>query len=70
MTAAHALPFPDELDPIREAMRGAPLVRRLTAEQHAELAHDLAAIAAGSARLVAHDDVPTVLEEIARSRGA
>ena len=72
MTAAHLLPLPeaDDLDPIREAMRRAPIVRRLTSEQHAELAQDLADIAAGRARLVAHDDVPAALEEIARSRGA
>jgi hypothetical protein len=61
---------PAQLDPILDAIARAPLVRRLTPEQHAELAADLEAIAAGRARLVEHEDVPAVLEEIARARGA
>lgn len=61
---------PTELDPILDAIARAPLVRRLTPEQHAELANDLEDIAAGRARLVAHEDVPVVLEEIARARKA
>lgn len=55
-----------ELDPVAAAMRRAPLVRRLSAEQHAELAQDLRDIAEGRAQLVTHDDVPRVLEELGR----
>lgn len=68
--AASRAPVPaDAVDPVAAAMRRAPLVRRLTPEQHAELAQDLEDIAAGRARLVSHEDVPRVLEEMGRSEG-
>jgi hypothetical protein len=56
-------------DPVVEAMRRAPVVRMLTPEQHAELAQDLEDIAAGRARLVAHEDVPRVFSEMGRGEG-
>ncbi len=70
MTAAHPLPVLDDADPIREAIRKAPLVQRLTPEQHAELARDIEDIAKGRARLVPEEQVTEALAEIARSRGA
>lgn len=57
-------------DPVLAALDRAPRVQRLTPEQRAELDQDLADIAAGRARLIAHEDMPRALEEIARERGA
>lgn len=51
---------------IRASMERAPLVRRLTDEQRAELAEDLEAIAAGRVDLVPREQV---LEELARRGG-
>ncbi|WP_437910888.1 hypothetical protein WME95_24875 [Sorangium sp. So ce327] len=56
-------------DPILAAIERAPRVQRLTPEQRAELDQDLADIAAGRARLVAHEDLPRALEELAREHG-
>ncbi|WP_437917314.1 hypothetical protein WME73_25090 [Sorangium sp. So ce302] len=56
-------------DPILAAIDRAPRVQRLTPEQRAELDRDLADIAAGRARLVAHEDLPRALEELAREQG-
>jgi hypothetical protein len=58
--------IPEPADPIHAALQRAPLVRRLTPEQRAELDRDMEDIAAGRARIVAHEDVPAALEEIAR----
>ncbi|WP_437617752.1 hypothetical protein [Sorangium sp. So ce1151] len=56
-------------DPIlAAAIDRAPRVQRLTPEQRAELEQDLADIAAGRARLVAHEDLPQALEELAREQ--
>ncbi|KYF95530.1 hypothetical protein BE20_31100 [Sorangium cellulosum] len=64
------MPRPDvsPSDPILAALDRAPRVQRLTPEQRAELERDLADIAAGRARLVAHEDLPRALEELARGR--
>ncbi|WP_437774138.1 hypothetical protein [Sorangium sp. So ce1097] len=61
---------PDALpsDPILAAIDRAPRVQRLAPEQHAELEQDLADMAAGRARLVAHEDLPRALEELAREQ--
>ncbi|WP_437301510.1 hypothetical protein [Sorangium sp. So ce426] len=56
-------------DPILAAIDRAARVQRLTPEQRAELDRDLADIAAGRARLVAHEDLPRALEELAREQG-
>jgi hypothetical protein len=53
--------------PVLAAMDRAPTGEPLTPEQEAELAQDLADIAEGRARLVAHEDLPGVLEEIRRA---
>ncbi|WP_437283822.1 hypothetical protein [Sorangium sp. So ce406] len=50
------------------AIDRAPQVQRLTPEQRAELEQDLADIAAGRARLVAHEELPQALEELAREQ--
>ena len=55
-------------DPILAAIARAPVGEPFTPEQQAELAQDLADIAAGRARLVAHDDVPAALDEMRRDR--
>ncbi|WP_437595297.1 hypothetical protein WMF28_22435 [Sorangium sp. So ce590] len=55
-------------DPILAAIDRAPRVQRLTPEQRAELEQDLADITAGRARLVAHEDLPRALEELARAQ--
>jgi hypothetical protein len=57
-------------DPILAAIDRAPVGEPFTPEQEAELAQDLADIAAGTARLIAHEDVPAVLAEIAEVRAA
>jgi hypothetical protein len=64
MATASPLAF----DPIREACERAPVVRRLTPEQRAELDQAVLDIAAGRSRVVRSDDVPAALEEIARPR--
>ncbi|WP_437994574.1 hypothetical protein [Sorangium sp. So ce145] len=56
-------------DPILAAIDRAARVQRLTPEQRAELDRDVAGIAAGRARLVAHEDLPQALEELARGQG-
>jgi hypothetical protein len=56
-------------DPIRQAILRAPQTTRLTPEQRAELAQDLADIAAGRVTLVAGDEVPAWLEAHARELG-
>ena len=61
---------PQPFDPILAAIDRAPVGEPFTPEQEAELAQDLADIAAGRARLVAHEDVPDVLAEIAGMRAA
>ena len=66
MVISNAKPF----DPILAAIDRAPKGEPLTPEQEAELAQDIADIAAGRARLVAHQDVPDVLAEIAGVRAA
>jgi hypothetical protein len=63
-----ATAVPLQLDPILAAIARAPVGEPFTPEQQAELAQDLADIAAGRARLVAHDDVPAALEEIRLDR--
>jgi hypothetical protein len=68
MAAANAPPAePDPVHPVIAAMRRAPVVRRLTPEQRAELGQQLEDIHAGRARLVRHENVPAALEEIHRS---
>ncbi|MEZ4300703.1 MAG: hypothetical protein R3B70_37555 [Polyangiaceae bacterium] len=56
------------VDPILDAIARAPVVRALSAEQHAELAQDCTDIAEGRAHVVAHADVPHALEEMSRAR--
>lgn len=60
----------EPLDPILAAIDRAPIGEPFTPEQEAELAQDLADIEAGRARLVAHEDVPAALAEIAGMRAA
>ncbi|WP_437961676.1 hypothetical protein WME76_19925 [Sorangium sp. So ce119] len=55
-------------DPILATIDRAPRVHRLTPEQCAELEQDLADMAAGRARLVAHEELPQALEELAREQ--
>ncbi|XXT14433.1 hypothetical protein WME94_29715 [Sorangium sp. So ce429] len=43
-------------------------MQRLAPEQRAALEQDLADSAAGRARLVAHEDLPQALEELAREQ--
>ncbi len=57
-------------DPILAAIDRAPRGEPFSPEQEAELAQDLEDIAAGRARLVAHEDVPAVLAEMAGMRAA
>jgi len=64
------MPNPLPFDPILAAIESAPVGEAFMPEQEAELAQDLADIAAGRARLVAHEDVPEVLAEIAGTRAA
>ncbi len=64
---SHPVSLPQ--DPIREAILRAPRVSRLTPEQQAELAQDVAHIAAGRVALIANDDVPAWLEAHARELG-
>ena len=66
MVISNAQPF----DPVFAAMDRAPVGEPFTPEQEAELAQDLEDIATGKATLVAHDDVPNVLAEIAGMRAA
>ena len=54
---------PEPFDPIFAAIDRAPVGEPFTPEQEAELAQDLADMAAGKARLIAHEDVPGVLAE-------
>ncbi len=63
---ATAIPF--DLDPIRAACARAPIVHRLTPEQRAELDQAMEDIAAGRSRVIAAEDVPAALEEIAQTR--
>jgi hypothetical protein len=63
VAAASLLPHPVLL-----AMEQAPPGEPFTPEQEAELAQDVADMAAGRARLVAHEDLPSVLDEIRRAR--
>lgn len=65
MSTADPKPF----DPVLAAIERAPIENSLTPEQRAELDQAMADIAEGRARLIAHEDVPAALEEIARSRG-
>lgn len=66
MVISNAQPF----DPILAAIDRAPKGEPFTPEQEAELAQDLADIAAGRATLVAHEDVPDALAKIAGTRAA
>jgi hypothetical protein len=61
---------PQAFDPILAALDRAPLGEPFTPEQAAELAQDIADIEAGTARLIAHEDVPDVLAEMAGTRAA
>jgi hypothetical protein len=65
-----ATAMPLELDPIRAACMRAPTVKRLTAEERAELDQAMEDIHAGRSRVVPSDEVPAALEEIAQGRGA
>jgi hypothetical protein len=56
---------PLDLDPVLAACKRAPVVRRLTPEQRAELDRAVEDIRAGRSRVVAADGVPEALEEIA-----
>ena len=58
---------PESVHPVIAALRRAPIVRRLTPEQRAELDQQIEDIRAGRARLVRHEDVPAALEEIHRA---
>jgi hypothetical protein len=58
------------VDPVLAALDRAPVGEPFTPEQRAELDQDLADIAAGRARLIAHEDLPAALEELAREHGA
>jgi hypothetical protein len=62
--------LPPSFETFRAALDAAPIGEPLTPEQEAELAQDRADIAAGRARLIAHEDVPAVLAEMARTRAA
>ncbi len=53
-------------DLVLQALDRAPIGEPFTAEQRAELDQDLADIAAGRARLIPYEDMPHVLEELAR----
>jgi hypothetical protein len=66
MVISSAQPF----DPILAAIDRAPKGEPFTPEQAAELAQDLADIAAGRATLVAHEDVPDALAKIAGTLAA
>jgi len=63
-----ATAVPLQIDPVLAAIARAPAGEPFTLEQQAELAQDLADLASGRARLVAHDDVPAALEEIRGER--
>ncbi len=67
MSAALPLPL---FDPVLDAIDRAPLVRRLTPEQRAELAQDLEDLAAGRLQLIASEDMPAALEAIRRQHSA
>jgi hypothetical protein len=56
---------PEAFDPVLDAMARAPVVRRLTTEQRAELDQAVADLAAGRSKAVPHDDAPAWLEEMA-----
>ncbi len=60
----------EPFDPILAAFDRAPIGEPFSPEQEAELAQDLEDIAAGRARLVAHEDVPAALAEMARMQAA
>lgn len=66
MAKADRQPF----DPILAAIDRAPIGEPFTPEQEAELAQDLADIAAGTAKLIAHEDVPDALAKMAGMRAA
>jgi len=68
MLLVMATATPLDFDPIRAACARAPVVHRLTPDQRAELDQAVEDIAAGRSRVVAAEDVPAALEEIARSR--
>ena len=51
-------------DRVLAAFARAPRVERLTPEQRAELDQAMADIQSGRARIVPHDEVPAVLEEL------
>jgi hypothetical protein len=57
-------------DPFVTALRNACRGEPFTAEQVAELEHDMAQLEAGTLELVAHDDVPAWLEARAREEAA
>jgi hypothetical protein len=63
-TANAAEPVP--LHPMLAAIARAPKVSLLTPEQRAELDEQVAAIEAGRARLVPHEDLPAALEAMYR----
>jgi hypothetical protein len=64
MTKPAEQPSPD---PVGEALDRAPIGEPWTPEQCAELDQAMEDIRAGRARLVAHEDLPQALEEIARA---
>jgi predicted transcriptional regulator len=53
--------------PMLTALANAPVVQWLTPEQRAELDQAMEDIAAGRVQMVAHDDVPAWLENMARA---
>jgi hypothetical protein len=61
-------PAPLSPDPILQALDRAPIGEPFTPEQRAELDQDLADIAAGRAKLIPHEDIPHILEELARGQ--
>lgn len=65
---ATASPLPDLVDahPVVRALARAPRGHHLTPEQRAELDAQMEEIRAGRAKLVAHEDLARVLDEMRR----
>ena len=62
-----ALPL---FNPVLDAIDRAPVVRRLTPEQQAELAQDLEDLAAGRLQVIASEDMPAALEALRQQHSA
>ena len=58
---------PADAHPLLAALARAPVGDPFTPEQRAELDQQVADIKAGKARLVRHEDLPAVLEEMYRA---